>query len=432
MATLGQRVSSILLRRDLSVVSGGVLLRSIAALAFAKLTAFLLGPTQYATYGHFYMVASYLVTGSSLGLGNAFAVYVGRQSRNQAEPSDDARAVVTAGIASGFAASWILMALFFADTKGVLLPRIRGGDLGWWFAFCIVCATGTAIQSVLLGKQEHFRYQLVTALNPAVSCVVLVVFAKFGEVNPKIAIVAYMIGFLVPIIMYPTGGVGWAKIDWAAIRSLWQFSAPYLVPSLLIPTVGTIAALSVRSIVALNVNRHDLGLWQALWRLSEGYMGALISVGSALFIPRFSRITNQREASRGLFQASVMLVCMYLPLAASFLIVPRFVLNALLSRQFEGISVYLPTQIAGDVLKILCFLLETFFTCILFPRLALLAEVLFSCLFLLLCWLVESHMHSPEGAVLAYSASYFLVLCVLIPLAWRRIRALPEGAAGPW
>lgn len=427
MPSMWKRISSLFLKRDLSVVSAGVFVKAVAALAFAKLTAAMLGPVEYATYGHFYIVATFLVTGSSLGLGNAYTVYVARKSLVEKNWAADVRAVVGAGTAGGFAIGIFLIALFFIDTRGTLLPRVRGGDLGWWFAFCVVSASGTAIQSALLGKQEHVRYQVVSALNPIVSCIALIGFAGFGVVNPKIAIITYMIGFLVPVAMYPFAGVGRGVIEWGAARTLMRFSVPYLVPSLLIPTVGTIATLSVRHLIAVHVSTYDLGLWQALWRLSEGYMGALIAVGTALFVPRFSRITTQREARRGLSRAAIMLVGMYLPLAASFLLIPHLVLRALLSSQFYGISVFLPTQIAGDILKILCFLLETFFTCIVFPRLALLGEFLFSGLFLLLTLLAISRLRSPEGAVLAYSLSYFLVCCILLPLAWKRIRAMPQG-----
>lgn len=427
MPTTWKRVSSLFLRRDLSVVSGGVLVKAVAALAFAKLTAAILGPVGYATYGHFYMVAAFLVTGSSLGLGNAYTVYISRKTHIEPNSAGDVRAVVGVGTASGFAIGTVLMGLFFADPRGALLPRVRGGDLAWWYAFCVVSAAGTAIQAALLGKQKHFRYQVVSALNPIVSCVALMAFVGFGVVNPKIAIITYMIGFLVPVVMYPFAGEGAGAIEWGAARNLMRFSIPYLVPSLLIPTVAAVATLSVRYVIAIHVSTHDLGLWQGLWRLSEGYMGALMAVGTAMFVPRFSRVTTQGQAWKSLSQAAIMLVGMYLPLAVCFLAIPHLVLTALLSSQFSGISSYLPTEIAGDILKILCFLLETFFICIVLPRLALLAEVLFSALFLLLTVLAISHVRSPEGAVMAYSISYLLVLSVLIPLAWRRIRALPAG-----
>lgn len=425
LAALWARGLSIFRSRDLSVVTSGVFLRTLAAFAFAKLAAALLGPVEYATYGLFYMVATYLVTASSLGLANAFTVYIARNSGDDSESAGRARAVTALGTFGGVLVGAALIGLFFLDAHGVLLPHVRGWSLAWWFAFCLIVAAGTAIQSVLLGRQHHVRYQVVTALNPLVSSVAILVFAFTGRVNPTTAILSYMLGFAVPLAAFPRMLKDMVSAGRTALAALVRFSLPYLIPSLLIPTVGTIAILSVRHFVATHVNTYDLGLWQALWRISEGYMGALISVGTALFLPRFSKIATRSEAWHSLAKGAIMLTGLYLPLAVCFLFIPRFVLTLLLSGQFAPIASLLPVQICGDVLKIFCFLLELFFTCMLAPRTALAGEVVFSGLFLGLSALIVSHLHSPLGAVWAYTLSYALVVCTLLPLALRQIRKLP-------
>ena len=405
------------------MVTSGVFLRTLTAFAFAKLAAAWLGPVEYATYGHYYMVATYLVTASSLGLGNAFTVYIAR-SRSELLASE-AQAVTVFGTVTGSVAALGLTVLLFLDPHGILLPRIRGWDLTYWCLFCLVTAVGASIQSILLGREQHVKYQLVAGLNPLISCIVLVAMYLFGRVNPSLAIIAYMIGFLAPIAAFPEYVRKIAGVSWDTLRPLVQFSRSYLIPSLLIPTVGTVSILSVRHVVSIWVNTYDLGLWQALWRISEGYMGALISIGSALFLPRFSQIKTQAEAWKRLSKAAAMLLVIYSPLAFCFVFIPKLALRLLLSRQFLPLAPLLPVQIVGDVLKILCFLLELFFICMLAPRLALLAEVLFSGFFLGLAPLILSHTKGPVGAVWAYSLGYAIVLSILMPVAFRRIRALP-------
>jgi O-antigen/teichoic acid export membrane protein len=421
----GKKFLSILTSRDLSIVTSGVLFRTIAALLFAKVSAALLGPVEYATYGHFYMVMSFLVTGSSFGLGNAFTVYIARNSATEDTSNDSAGAVMTVGSMAGMVVAVLMLGLFLIDRGGVLLPPVKGWNLGWWLGFCVICAAATSIQSVLLGKEKHAQYQLVTALNPVVSCAMLVAATAFIRINPTIAILAYMLGFVVPLARYPSMIAAIRPIRFSALVPLLRFSLPYLMPGLLVPTLGTISTLSVRHMIAVNVSTYDLGLWQALWRLSEGYMGALTSVGTVLFLPRFSRIVTRRDAWKNLTRAATMLVGMYVPLAVCFLAIPRILLSVLLSGQFTTISTLLPVQIVGDLLKIICFVLELFFICMLWPRLALLGEILFSAFFLGASFLIVTHVHTPLGAVMGYSLSYSLVLCILVPLVRRRIRSLP-------
>ncbi|HLY43020.1 MAG TPA: hypothetical protein VKR52_17530 [Terracidiphilus sp.] len=425
LAKLWKQGLSAIRSRDLSVVTFGVFLRTVAAFAFAKLTAAFLGPVAYATYGHFYMVATYLVTASSLGLANAFTVYIARDNKIEEEADSRARAVTALGAAGGGLTGVALLGLFFVDRHGALLPYIRGWSLSWWFVFCMIVAVGSAIQSVLLGKQQHARYQMVMALNPLVSCVALVVAVAFGPISPTIAILTYMLGFAVPLVAFPSMIASVASVQRGAMASVIRFSIPYLVPSLLIPTVATFSILSVRYVIASHVSTYNLGLWQALWRISEGYMGALISVGTALFLPRFSRVATQSEAWKSLAQSAIMLTGLYLPLAICFIAFPRFVLTLLLSAQFSPLASLMPVQICGDVLKILCFLLELFFTSILAPKTALLGEFVFSGAFLALSLMIVSNLHSPLGAVWSYTLSYALVVCMLLPLAWRHIRTLP-------
>jgi O-antigen/teichoic acid export membrane protein len=404
----------------------GVLFRAVAGLVFAKFAAASLGPARYATYGHFYMVATYLVTGASLGLGNAFSIYVARERRSNGEASDDGLLIVLISAVCGLVIGAIAVGLFFLDTKGVIMPRVRGWDIAWWFTFCFVSSVGTSIQSTMLGRQWHVRYQLTAILNPVLSCLALAGGMLFGRISPAFVILTYMLGFATPIVFYPAIVKGSQEISKVALEKLAKFSAPYLLPSMLIPTVGAFATLAVRHLIKVRVDEHDLGLWQGLWRLSEGYMGALISVGSALYIPRFSRVTTQRESISAILKASSVLLGLYFPLALSFLTIPQIVLALLLSSKFGGISSFLPAEIVGDTLKICYFILQLFLTCTLFPKLALIGEAIFSALFLFLTWLIESHYHTPEGAVVAYSASYLVVVCMFIPIVWRRIKLLPE------
>ena len=415
------------IKRDVPIVTLGVFFRALAGLIFAKMAAASLGVYEYATYGHFYMLATYVVTASSLGLGSAFSVYVSRTRKQYGEQYDDGSLIVLASLCCGFIVGFIIIGLLLLDTRGGILPQITKWNLVWWFTFCIISSVGTSIQSILLGRQNHITYQIATILNPILSCIVLGAAMLLGSISPSVVIYTYMIGFAVPLcFIFPSVSES-LSITRSSIRRLKEFSLPYIVPSMLIPTLGTFATLYVRYLIEIKVSVSDLGLWQGLWRLSEGYMGAIISIGSALFIPRFSRITTQRESKYWLRRAILCLLGLYAPLALVFLVIPKTIIRILLSSQFAGVSAFLPMEILGDILKICFFILQLFLTCMLLPRLALAGEVLFSLAFIVFTSLIESWMHSPEGAVAAYSLSYLLVVTLLLPLIFRQIRRLPPG-----
>lgn len=414
------------IKRDVSIVTVGVFLRALAGLVFAKMAAASLGVFEYATYGHFYMFATYVVTASSLGLGNAFSVYVSRTRKAYGEQRDDGSLIVLVSLCCGLIVAGVILGLLLLDPVGDILPRIKEWNLIWWFAFSVVSSIGASIQSILLGRQKQILYQFATILNPVLSCIVLGCFMLLGCISPSIVIYTYMIGFAVPIFFVFPAIRESLDITRSSISRLKKFSLPYIIPSMFIPTLGTFATLYVRYLIEINVSVSDLGLWQGLWRLSEGYMGAIITIGSALFIPNFSRITTQKECMYWLRKAIICLLSVYAPLALSFILIPKIVVPILLSSQFVGISTFLPVQILGDMLKICSFVLQLFLTCMVLPRLALVGEVLFSLAFIGLTFLIEPRMHSPEGAVAAYSLSYLLVLMLLLPLVLHQVRKLPS------
>lgn len=411
-----------------AVVVAGVAVRSAAAFGLTKLSAAFLGPEQFARYGHFVMLASYLLTISSLGLGNAFTVHIARRGgpadAGSASQARDRSAVVLMGAATGTLTAVLLAATVATGWTGSFLPRISWAQLPIWLLFSIGSGAGNAFLAAVLGQQRHCSYQGMAAAMPLLSCVALVASVSLEPLNAERAIACYMLGYLVPAAVYLARGPSFRSVDWDSIRVLVRFALPYVVPSLLTPTIGTIGILSVRRVIAGNVSVHDLGLWQALWRVSESYMGVLIAIGSVLFVPRVSKASTRDEARREIRWAVLLSVTLYLPIAAAWLIAPRLALGVLLAPSFVGIASLLPIQVAGDVLKVVCTALVLSHTALLRPGIALLAEVLFSASFIGMAVLLTPRAGVP-GAVGAYVSAYAVLVLALVLLVRKTIHALP-------
>jgi O-antigen/teichoic acid export membrane protein len=410
-------------------VVGGVVLRTAAAFALTKLSAAFLGPEEFARYGHYLMLASYLLTASSLGLSNAFTVHLVRRGvRDGATPASlhaDVTAVVQVGAISGAAVAVALTVLLCGGWTGTFLPRIARGELLPWILFCLSAGAGNAFQAAVLAQQKHRLYQLIATSIPLLSCASLAAAVSLSRLTAERAISCYMLGFLVPAGVYLIRGRSVRLAHADSLRAVLRFAAPYVLPSLLVPTVGALGTLAVRHTVSASASTHDLGLWQALWRLAEAYMGVLVSIGTQLFVPRLSRAANREEARREVWRASLGALALYAPVAACWLLVPRLTLRLLLAPAFVGIESLLPIQIVGDVLKILCSVLVLTCTALLRPGLTLLAEVLFSCVFFGLAVLLTPAA-SAAGAVSAYACAYGVLFLVLLPLVRKTVGSLPE------
>jgi O-antigen/teichoic acid export membrane protein len=411
------------------VVGFGVLVRGIAAFALTKSCAALLGPVEFARYGHYLMLATYLLTASSGGLGNAFTVYLGRRSAGPATDSArDSAAVVMAGCGTGVLAALAIGIVVAAGGTGSYLPKIEWLELPAWMFFSVVAGLGGAYLASLLAAQRHLAYQATSAAMPLFSLATLSAFVLAGSLNANRAILSYMLGFGVPAVVFAIGGPALRSVSRQSLASVASFALPYVLPSILIPTVATLSVLGIRRVVAANTTPYDLGLWQALWRLAESYMGVLIAIVSALFIPRLARATTKRDATSLVQRACLGAGALYLPIGLAWLLVPRLALQLLLAKSYLGLDVLLPLQVVGDTLKIVCTVLILTCTTLLRPGLTLLAEIVFNAAFLGLALLFTPRA-GAAGAVTAYAAAYGLLLLFLTWAVRCLLRRMPTAAS---
>jgi O-antigen/teichoic acid export membrane protein len=335
--------------------------------------------------------------------------------------------VLVIGAATGGVAAIGLAILVASGLAEGYLPRLGLDQLPAWMAFCLAVGLGAAHLAVELAAQRHRRYQATAAAIPLLALAVLGALAAAGRLDAERAILAFMAGWLVPVAALVWRGPSPLRATREAIRQAVVFARPYLLPSLLAPTVGTLGVLAVRQAVAGSASPHDLGLWQALWRVAEAVMGLLASILSALLIPRLSRLTTRAEAGRAIQRACLAGVLLYLPVALAWLVVPRLALRLLLAPAFLGVEALLPLQVVGDLLKVVATVLVLACTALLRPGLTLLAEVVFSAAFAGLALLLTPG-GGPLGAVGAYVGAYAVLLAVLLPLVVRLVRSLPVAA----
>jgi len=415
-------------------VASGVLLRSAAAFAFTKACATLLGPAEFGRYGHYLMLAQYLLTISSSGMSNALTVYLGRRLRDGAVSSEDIRrdtssAVLAGGVMGGLAGV-ILAAVVALGAAGALLPPIPLDRMPWWLLFCVGSGMSGGFLASLLAAERHRAYQVLSVSMPTTSVAVLAAMAWVEKLNPERAIYSYMVGFLVPGLVYAWRGSSVRLVTRRSLVSVARFSLIYLLPSLLIPTIGSLTTLAVRQNVAENTSPVELGQWQGLWRLAESYMGVLAGVVSALFIPRFAKSANRHELSKHLRQACLTAYGLYLPVALMLLVLPQQALSLLLARSFTDIARMLPLQVVGDLLKIAVVIVTLSFTALMRPGLTLFAELGFCAGFFGIARLLTPD-HGAAGAVGAYAAAYVCLVPVLIPFIRGLIRNLPDRRQAP-
>lgn len=282
-----------------------------------------------------------------------------------------------------------------------------------------ITSFGTAIISVLNGLQ-NFRFYILTGILSALISGMLI----------SIMIVCWGIkGALVAASMqYVLIGLGafilncrqaWMKFSfWVgrtnsrANKNILEYVLMTAVSSVVIP----IALIFIRNCIVLHVGWDSAGQWQAVWKISEVYLGVLTMALSVYYLPKLTSLHSVEEIKKEinsvvLFVLPVIILaalCVYL--ARDYIIVILFTPDFMAARDLFAI------QLVGDVIKVISWLYA-------YPMLAKKATKYFigTEIFFGFTWVLLSlffiDRNGVSGANIAYAINYsFYLLFVFFNL----------------
>ncbi|MCG7555754.1 oligosaccharide flippase family protein [Pseudoalteromonas sp. Of11M-6] len=139
---------------------------------------------------------------------------------------------------------------------------------------------------------------------------------------------------------------------------------PYLKYSLMI-LVSCISAplceIIIRQNIIVNEGLAEAGYWQALTRLSAAYMSFFTIILTTVYLPKLSRIGNNRNGKLFSVKFSSFLILLFSSLMLLFYFLGEFIITILFSREFIVIESSLIYQNVGDFFKILCMVFGFYF-----------------------------------------------------------------------
>lgn len=187
-----------------------------------------------------------------------------------------------------------------------------------------------------------------------------------------------------------------------------------------------VALIFVRDLLIGATNLETAGHWQATWRISEIYLGLLVTTIGLYLIPKLSAAKNDKalyvvELKRVLLL--VVALCTFVSVTLIF--GGHWIVRLLYSAAFDPMQALFPLQLAGDFFKALCMVLNTVLIACVQVRQQIFGEVFFATLFVLAAYLWVD-IAGVSGIQLAYLGSQlccatYLSICVL-----RVVKAMPS------
>ncbi len=308
----------------------------------------------------------------------------------------------------------IPMGLLLADHIAVWLFQDK--TLAWIVMITVavlpLSAIGTLCNSVINGQQQYRRYVGLGMLSVLISGAVMLIMIE--QANIKGALLATAVqAALIGVIMLAANlrqpwfklRYWWGTTDKKARKAIGGYMLMAITTALTVPT----SLILVRNILIDQVGWEAAGQWQAVWKISEVYLGVITMALGTYYLPRLSSLVSADAIIDEVHKTARIVLPVVVILALCIYLLRDVTIWLLFTNEFIAARDLFAVQLCGDVIKIASWLYA-------YPMLSrgatkwfMSTEIIFSIAFVGVSYLFIRY-DGLNGAVTAYLLNYLLYL----------------------
>lgn len=186
-----------------------------------------------------------------------------------------------------------------------------------------------------------------------------------------------------------------------------------------------IALLFVRDMLINTTSLEAAGQWQAVWRISEIYIGILVTTIGLYLYPKLTRATDRASYIAELKRTVLLVVALCACVSAVLLLGSHWVVRLLYSPAFDPMQALFPLQLVGDFFKAVALVLSTVLIVRVQVKQQMFGELFFAGLFVLTSMVLIKNT-GTTGLQLAYAGSQFCWAGYLLACVMRTLKHMPE------
>lgn len=317
---------------------------------------------------------------------------------------------------------WVLVISSIAIPTGLLLADhialwlFQDTKLAW-IVMSTVCvlplsALGTLCNSVINGQQLYRRYVGLGMLSALISGGVMLAMITFYNIRGALlaaAIQSALIGLvmLVANLRQPWFKLRywWGNTDASARKSIGGYMLMAITSALTLP----ISLILVRNILIEQVGWEATGQWQAVYKISEVYLGVLTMALGTYYLPRLASLVGIDAIIKEINHTAKVIIPSVILMSLTVYLLRDVAITILFTEEFRAARDLFAIQLSGDVIKIVSWLYA-------YPMLSrgatkwyIMSEIFFSISFVITTFFFVSKL-GIVGACYAYLLSYLVYL----------------------
>jgi len=271
-------------------------------------------------------------------------------------------------------------------------------------------AIGTLCNSVINGQQQYRRYVSLGMLSVLISGTVMLTMIIQANIKGALLATAVQAALIGVIMLVANLRQPWFKLRYwwgttnsEARKAIGGYMLMAITTALTVPT----SLILVRNILIDQIGWEAAGQWQAVWKISEVYLGVITMALGTYYLPRLSSLVGVDAIVSEIHRTARIVLPIAVILALSIYLLRDVAIWLLFSDEFSSARNLFAIQLCGDVIKIASWLYA-------YPMLSrgatkwfMATELLSSIIFVILTYFFVSYV-GIEGATIAYLVSYFI------------------------
>jgi O-antigen/teichoic acid export membrane protein len=385
------------------------LLRMAMGFVIAKVVAIYTGPTGLAMLGQVQSMVASLNGIINAPVGNGVVRYT-------AEHQDQ-------GIETCFpwwraAWQWVLIISAIVIPLGLLLSKkisfwlFQDTSLSWVVMatvfFLPLSAIGTLFNSIINGQQNYRRYVGLGMISAMASGGLMLAMIAIYNIQGALLAAATQ-SALIGIVMVCLNirqpwfklHCWWGRCDAKYRKDIRNYVLMAITSALTVPT----SLILVRNILVNQLGWDAAGQWQAVWKISEVYLGVITMALSTYYLPKLSSIKQVDEIVKEINKTAITIIPIVAAMALGIYLLRDVAITLLFTESFRSARDLFLVQLIGDVIKISAWLYA-------YPMVSrgamkwyIISEVAFSSSFIVMVLLFVNKI-GLAGVVFSYALNY--------------------------
>lgn len=408
-----------------SVLNGiAVLIKTATMFILNKILAVYVGPSGYAVIGQFQNFIQIVTSFAGGAINTAVIKYTAEYYKDE----NKQRAVWKAAGSIVLLFSMIMalsIIIFQKQLSLYIFQTIEYQSIFLWFAlFLIFFNFNSLFLAILNGKKEILKLVTANILGSLFSLVITGFLAiNFQLYGALVALSIYQsTAFLVTLLLcYKSNWFKFSylfgRVDPLIARNFAKFALMAITSATCVPITQIIIRLHLTNEFGLSY----AGYWEAMVRLSGGYLMLVTTTLSVYYLPRLSELTTISDIKKEVYLGYKLIYPVALLGAISVYLLRDWIISLLFTDSFSPMRDLFLWQMIGDSLKIGSWILAYLMLSKAMTKLFIITEVLFAVSLVGLTYLFTK-IFGFEGVSIAYLVNYAIYWIMMGLLVFRTLK----------